>query len=241
MDDDDAAELARLRERAYGRSADIAGDPAALARLRELEVRASETPADAEATAEPSAESPATEPAELQQAPAGPQAPATDPERPYGAPAHWPRWATGLGLVACAGALVVGTAAITLSLPRETPRYPDAERVTTLTQLEAWPPESDSDSRRYTDFRGFSVFATVVGTPADPNPVRCLSIVSPQEAAQPDIGETLSTCGAGPFPVAVTAVVSDLSPEAAKDAYALGTAINFTLGENGVEVWVAAR
>ncbi|MDQ1125754.1 hypothetical protein QE428_000787 [Microbacterium sp. SORGH_AS 505] len=234
MDDDDAAELARLRERAYGRSADIAGDAAAVARLRELEAREAERPAEGP-PAEDAADAPETAPA------AETTAPDVDPERPYGAPRRWPRWATNLGLVASAAALVAGTVAITLSIPREAPRYPDAEQVATLTQLEAWPPESDSNSRRYADFRGFSVFATVVGTPADPNPVRCLSIVSPQEAAQPEVGETLSTCGAGPFPVAVTAVVSDLSPEAAKDAYALGTAINFTLGESGVEVWVAAR
>ncbi|MFL0565342.1 hypothetical protein ACH0CG_06270 [Microbacterium sp. 179-I 1D1 NHS] len=238
MDDDDAAELDRLRERAYGRSADIAGDAAAVARLRELEAREARGPDEGPpAEAAPAA---AADPPEAAST-AEETDPDIDPERPYGAPRRWPRWATNLGVLASAAALVAGTVAITLSIPREAPRYPDAERVATLTQLEAWPPESDSDSRRYADFRGFSVFATVVGTPADPNPVRCLSIVSPQEAAQPEVGETLSTCGAGPFPVAVTAVVSDLSPEAAKDAYALGTAINFTLGESGVEVWVAAR
>ena len=37
--DDDVAELAQLRRRAYGPGADIGADPAALARLDELETR----------------------------------------------------------------------------------------------------------------------------------------------------------------------------------------------------------
>ncbi|CAL4861074.1 hypothetical protein [Microbacterium sp. MM2322] len=235
MDDDDAAELARLRERAYGRTADIAEDAAALQRLRELEAQAAHAASDASTidVAAEAATSPEPEPA--------PPPDDADDERPYGAPRRWPRWAAGAALTGSAAALVAGTVAITLAIPRDEPRYAEAVQVTTLTSLVPWPPENDSDSRRYADFRGFSVFANTVGTPADPNPVRCLSIVSPEEAAEPTIGETLSACGAGPFPVSVTAVISTLSPPAAQEAYDLGTAVNFTLGEAGVEVWVARR
>lgn len=239
MDDDAAAELARLRERAYGRSADIAGDAAALARLRELEARAVRAPSVA-----PGADD------EDESAPDAPGPAETDPpgaltggdaERPYLTPRRWPRWVRPAAVAVGAVGLVAATAAVTLSIPRDVPRYPNATEVTRLSELVPLRPQNDSDSRRYADFRGFSVFTNTVGTPADPNPVRCLSIVSPEEAADPTIGETLSTCGAGPFPVAVTAVVSSLSPPAARQAYAPGTAINFTLGESGVEVWVADR
>ncbi|EZP29124.1 hypothetical protein [Microbacterium oleivorans] len=225
MDDDAAAELARLRERAYGRTADIAGDAPAMRRLRELEARL--VPAAA-----PPIEEPQPDPA--------PDADVV-PGVPVARAPRWRRWVMGAAVLVGAAALVAGTVAVTLSIPRDVPRYPDAMRVATLDTLEPWPPQSDSASRRHEDFRGFSVFTNTVGTSADPNPVRCLSVVSPDEAADPTVGETFSACGAGPFPVSVTTVVSSLSPQAAQDAYAPGTAINFTLGEDGVEVWVIDR
>ena len=111
MDDDDAAELARLRERAYGRTADIAEDAAALQRLRELEAQAAHAASDASTidVAAEAATSPEPEPA--------PPPDDADDERPYGAPRRWPRWAAGAALTGSAAALVAGTVAITLAIP----------------------------------------------------------------------------------------------------------------------------
>ncbi|MFS0734854.1 hypothetical protein ABC304_05410 [Microbacterium sp. 1P10UB] len=65
--DDDAAELARLRRRAYGPDADIAADPVALARLDELEQAARPQPEpvrvpDPSPTAEGAAPAPLSDP-----------------------------------------------------------------------------------------------------------------------------------------------------------------------------------
>ncbi|OAH50240.1 hypothetical protein [Microbacterium oleivorans] len=227
MDDDEAAELARLRERAYGRTPDIAGDAAALARLRELEARAArrDVPAGDDAAA-PEEVAPV--------APAEPAAEAPPRERPR---RRAPRWLVAAGAVVAAAVLVTATVAITRAVPEDTPRYPGAERVATLAVIDGGSaPEDSSAGRRYSDFRGYSVFAFTASNVDRPD-VECLSVVSPAEAAD----DSLSVCGSAPFPVAVTAVVSEQSPDAARAAYPLGTALNFTLTGAGVEVWVGSR
>lgn len=227
MDDDEAAELARLRERAYGRTPDIAGDAAALARLRELQTRAARRDAPAgDDTGAGDEVAPA--------APAAFAAEAPPRERPR---RRAPRWLVAAGAVVAAAVLVTATVAITRTIPEDTPRYPGAERVATLAVIDGGSaPEDSSAGRRYSDFRGYSVFAFTASNVDRPD-VECLSVVSPAEAAD----DSLSVCGSAPFPVAVTAVVSEQSPDAARAAYPLGTALNFTLTGAGVEVWVGSR
>lgn len=221
MDDDEAAELARLRERAYGRTPDIAGDAAAVARLRELEERAAprETVED-------------DSPDAVVEAPTPDEPPAPEPTR-----RRTPRWLVTVGAVVAAGVLVAATVAITRAVPEETTRYPGAERVMTLAVIDGGGAQANASAgRRYEDFRGFSVFAFTATSPNRPD-AECLSIVSPQESAD----DSLSTCGAAPFPVTVTTVISEQSPDAARASYRPGSVINFTLTSAGVEVWVAAR
>lgn len=230
MDDDEAAELARLRERAYGRTPDIAGDAAALARLRELEIRAARR--DAPAGDDTGAEDEVTPAAPAAAEPAAAEAPPQDRPR-----RRAPRWLVAAGAVVAAAVLVTSTVAITRAVPDDTPRYPGAERVATLAVIDGGSaPEDSSAGRRYSDFRGYSVFAFTASNVDRPD-VECLSVVSPAEAAD----DSLSVCGSAPFPVAVTAVVSEQSPDAARAAYPLGTALNFTLTGAGVEVWVGSR
>ncbi|MFI8632793.1 hypothetical protein ACIGEP_09385 [Microbacterium sp. NPDC077663] len=227
MDDDEAAELTRLRERAYGRTPDIADDAAALARLRELEDRALRResaepfPGDAAPADEPAVEDP----------------PVGQTPTPVAAPRRAPRWLVALGAVVAAAVLVAATVAITQAVPDETTRYSGAERATTLSVIDGGGAQANASAgRRYVDFRGYSVFAFTATSPDRPN-AECLSIVSPQEAAD----DSLSTCGAAPFPVSVTTVVSEQSPDAARASYRLGTVLNFTLTSAGVEVWVSER
>lgn len=225
MDEDEAAEIARLRERAYGRTPDIAGDADAIRRLRELEARAApreaaEPPAPPVADPAPAAEEEGD----------GPAAPAVPRRR-------LPRWAVAAGAIVAAAALVTATALITTAVPDAAPRYPSAAKVATLSVIDGGSAqEQASAGRRYADFRGFSVFA-FTATAEDRPDVECLSIVSPEEAAD----DSLSTCGAAPFPVSVTTVISERSPAAARATYPTGTTLNFTLTTSGVEVWVAER
>ncbi len=233
MDDDEAAELARLRERAYGRTPDIAGDAAALARLRELEARAArrDAPAGDDAAAREEV-APAEPAASAASERAAAEAPPQDRPR-----RRAPGWLVAAGAVVAAAVLVTATVAITRAVPEDTPRYPGAERVATLAVIDGGSaPEDSSAGRRYSDFRGYSVFAFTASNVDRPD-VECLSVVSPAEAAD----DSLSVCGSAPFPVAVTAVVSEQSPDAARAAYPLGTALNFTLTGAGVEVWVGSR
>src|SRR5688500_17890356 len=82
MDDHPVDELRMLRERAYGPDADIGLDPAALARLNELEGRAAAVPVEASVLSpgiagdespaiQPSAEAPFAEPELTDDPPAG--------------------------------------------------------------------------------------------------------------------------------------------------------------------------
>ncbi|MGA6128680.1 MULTISPECIES: hypothetical protein [unclassified Microbacterium] len=230
MDDDEAAELARLRERAYGRTPDIAEDAAALARLRELETRAARRDAPAGDDTGAGDEVAPAAPAASERAAA--EAPPQERSR-----RRAPRWLVAAGAVVAAAALVTATVAIRRAVTEDTPRYPGAERVATLAVIDGGSaPEDSSAVRRYSDFRGYSVFAFTAGNVDRPD-VECLSVVSPAEAAD----DSLSVCGSAPFPVAVTAVVSEQSPDAARVAYPLGTALNFTLTGAGVEVWVGSR
>ncbi|MEW1834718.1 hypothetical protein [Microbacterium sp. NPDC079995] len=227
MDDDEAAELARLRERAYGRTPDIAGDTAALARLRELEERALRG-----ATMEQVVDDPAlpVEDATVEDSEVATALPVEPPRRA-------PRWVLLVGATVAAVVLIAATVAITRAVPEEKTRYPGAERVTTLAVIDGGGAQANASAgRRYADFRGYSVFAFTATSPDRPN-AECMSIVSPQESAD----ESLSTCGAAPFPVTVTTVVSEQSPDAARTSYRSGTVINFTLTNAGVEVWVAER
>lgn len=106
----DEGELERLRRRAYGPAADIAGDPAALARLQELERASGDAPRFAPGDAPHEAEdAPVTGPAP-ESDPLSPARPAEAPslaERDAARPAApTPRWITRGGAIGSAVALV---------------------------------------------------------------------------------------------------------------------------------------
>lgn len=240
MNAEDAAELRSLRERAYGRHPDIADDPAAVGRLRELERRAapvreklaavSAPPADTVDTAAVAADTPAAEDDED-------DAPSADAEP---APRRLPRALRLAAIVVGAVALIAATAGITVTatgwVRDAAPRYPGAIAAGTLVAVDDGADSASDEpvgNRRFEDFRGFSVF---VYRTADGSDYQCLSIVSPAQATDPSVGQTLSGCGMPPFPTSVTLMIGDRSPRPARDTLADGTVVNFTLTEEGVEV-----
>jgi hypothetical protein len=238
MNAEEAAELRSLRERAYGRHPDIAEDPAALWRLRELERRA--TPAR-EKPAAPPPPIPPEEPADAATVTTAAEAEDTPPESvPEGPPRRLPRILRGAAIVVGVVALVAATAGITATVTGmvrdAAPLYPGATVAETLVAVEegaAGSGDEPAGNRRFEDFRGFSVF---VYRTADGSDYQCLSIVSPAQATDPSVGQTLSGCGTPPFPTSVTVMIGDRSPRPARDALADGTVVNFTLTEDGVEV-----
>lgn len=117
--DDDVAELAALRRRAYGPDADIHGDPAAVARLEELEtrVRLHRAPADLEPdpAAEPDTVAAATEPTAATAAIEPAAVIVTGPDAPG------PRFRRRTALVAGIAAAAVVIAALVAGQPASAP------------------------------------------------------------------------------------------------------------------------
>ncbi|WP_438354431.1 hypothetical protein [Microbacterium sp. CJ88] len=149
--DDDAAELARLRRRAYGPDADIDRDPSALARLIELEdaVRA---PAASAAEAAPTggaAEAAAPvlvdrepDPRGFVEVPEGAVAAA-------GAASARPRWHTALVAVVAAAAVVLAAAGATRTTDASSPaRSVDPAPTVSITPLGAGSPFAGDPTTR---------------------------------------------------------------------------------------------
>ncbi|QKJ18145.1 hypothetical protein [Microbacterium hominis] len=233
MDEGSLVELRALRERAYGRDADI-DDPADLERLRELEERsrasvavAAERPGDTTGASAPAAPAPA--------APA-PAAPAKGEETPAATAASpGPRrrrawwWALSLVVTAVTASLVTAwllapdARVASLEIDRETP----------------WPThvlgDRVSNSAVYEPFHGVSPIAVFEGPQA---PAPCLYLVTWFAGG----AEFLSrgSCTVGGFPATVALTVDASSPDELRDAFGLGTSVQFVLDEARVSVYVDA-
>ncbi|GAA5036448.1 hypothetical protein ACFQRL_09405 [Microbacterium fluvii] len=246
-------ELSALRERAYGPSADIHADPAAMARLASLEasLRAdavADAAADATGQAQPddSADSPdvTSSPADrrLDQqtvgataadaaapdsgAPALAAEPDTSPRRPRRALV----WAASIVVAALVGA---GATLGVQSLM--------SGRVAVLGVEEGaeWPTEyfgsATDDSRVFTEFHGLSVAA--VDQPGIEGVTVCLYVLDERGV---DSQMMTAGCAAGSFPASASLVVTGDSPDELTEAFEAGTALLFVLEGDRVEVFASA-
>jgi len=246
MDPDDAHELDRLRARAYGPRADITSDPAALARLRELEDRersttappsTEPTPPRADADAEPGdeAEQPDAEP--------------TPPRPPF----LRSRRRVGIAALAMAAAIALTSAVTAAAVGSLT-----VDGSSGIAQTDALTPDPSAElgasgylgfdpeqTRGFADYYGLTVFSGVSQIDSDGNRSDCLIVLNTEEARDGGSsrssprGVRFGSCGAGPFPAAVKFVVSASFPEPFRTRYPVGTAIQFVLDEDEVGVYAA--
>jgi len=242
MEDATGAELATLRSRAYGPDADIAGDAAALARLRALEASARDadsvsdepTPEPAPAAVEDAAVADAS--VEGSSASATSAAPVWTPPR-IGR-ALLIGWAASLVAVAVAvGALVFGLASV-----RPVSTDVGARQVAALqTRV------TDADlgeSVAFLDqaialyrYEGLLVAVLDKGV-LDPEKL-CL-LVAPEGELVGDGGTWFASgCTAGPFRASASIMVGDRSPDGLRAAFADGTALQFVWDGSVVGVFAA--
>lgn len=270
MDNGAAAELRALRLRAYGPDADIDADPAARARLGELEAAeraermplvAAGAPASAFTDATPRPlPPPAVDAAgaarSLDARHGAPRTTVTSTTTTAPAPDARRRrfvlaltWAGSLALVATvAVALTAAFSARTALLGPATADDAGIRHVTTL----ALDPDSDVADElgmggfggeppvTYEPYLGFTPISGAWGPPGDQQ--TCVTLVSVPEDPGPDepgIEWSFSGCGAGPFAASLQFTVETSSPEAVKAAHPVGTALQFVLQGETVEVFAA--
>ena len=247
MDHEWSDELRMLRARAYGRAADILDDPAALARLRELEGRAQTpdpaatdadpAPAATDAAPAPAATDPAPVPAATDAAPVAAasvsDASATsavgtgdEPEKRHRR--IWP-W-----LVAVGGAgLVVGAV-----LATAIPALPGNRVAVLATASEA---EWNSDlfgpmqdgSVVFEDFRDLTVVEVrnAWGQPEDDRSTTCVFVYSDQGMML-----TMGCAGEG-FPPTASFTVTSTASEGLRAEFPEGTSLRFVVDESEASVY----
>ncbi|WP_270353297.1 hypothetical protein [Microbacterium testaceum] len=255
-------ELAALRRRAYAPDGDIAADPAAMARLVELEERAAAASVpDARAAAVP-----APTPAPDADAEAGPADPSAQGERPDelepDAPAEparhprsrfrMPRPRRSTVVLLTAAALVVGCAVTALVVVQRVQTDPLQVGATQIARLAPDPdfPVPSSFARgvtgkvtAYEEFQGFRVvsypsFETGEGAS------QCLTVWQPALLSEVGNGTSydgrylLFACGAGVFPASATLLLGADSPEKRNSDLPAGTALQFVYDAAADEVVV---
>ncbi|MGC5221436.1 hypothetical protein ACPW96_02425 [Micromonospora sp. DT81.3] len=237
-------ELRMLRARAYGPSADIGNDPAALERLRALEELAragSESPPDAAGGG--------AEPARVTtQAPAAPVEPiasaAEDPLRgsPEAPETPAPRSRRLSRRIAAVWAISVVVAAavaaaVTFAVASITPvsRDPDARQIATLRAEPGVDLPGDffglGVETVVFEFYGLTIVRTDGGVFSN-GTGECLTVVATQDIDpdSPSInGPVYYGCRAGGFPATVQLDVDATTPSALRDRVAQGSALLFVL------------
>lgn len=253
-------ELRLLRERAYGPGADIHDDPVALARLRELEEAGARTdaapsqpggseppfsesvspdPASPEPAASAAAE--ADEPVDVEPADPGGISRDSAEDAPPARPAPISRRLAWLWAASVVVALVVG-AAITMATSSL-----GGNRVAVLaeTDVSEWPTEMFGDAqegaRVFEAFHGVRVLVVpnLWGSPTAG--LTCLFIVRAEEDAEStqQPGEILTTgCGGGAFAPAASFAVTEGSPDALREHYAVGTGVRVVVEGDEAHVFV---
>lgn len=249
MDADEAHELERLRARAYGPRADIADDPAALARLRELEDRErsrQSEPVPAPTTgvaAHTDAEADATDlTVESAAEPALPRPPLLRSRRRVVIAAL--SVAGAVAVASAVTAVAVGSTVVdgTSGIARSDSLTPDPGAELGASGYLGFDPER---TRGFSDYYGLTVFSGVSQIDSEGNESTCLIVLNTEEARGDGSSPSSSprvrfgSCGAGPFPAAVKFVVSASFPEPFRARYPVGTAIQFVLDEDEVGVYAA--
>jgi len=256
-------ELRELRARAYGPSADIDHDPAALQRLHELEARHGAPPAasvgvpgsPAQVGPEPEAPAVASRPAESSRSEeASPSDDATDepspaipvgPTRPRRRPSGraWALWSlTVLG----AGALAAG---LTYSMTSA----PPVEASSGAPLIDTLDPDPFVDvpdgwfgagpSSLAFEYYGLTLFETSGGYSGAGD---CFSVVGTDQlpAADADTndwsisGMMYSGCRAGAFPATVQFVIDSSAPPQLRDRFPAGSALQFVFDGDRMGVFL---
>jgi hypothetical protein len=263
MDEGVAAELRALRVRAYAPGGDIADDPAALARLAELEAREREDrmphahapEPDPEPVrppiidgipdlATPRSDDPRADESQTDKSrddDAGPTAPRARRLRPLLI------WAGSLVAVAVVSVGITAFATAR-SASTATALPPDAgvSHVTTLLPTGEEIPDfmrpygDELEAESYESFLGLSVFRAVDTWQEGGNV--CLSVARLDDPTSGDTsrsGSYYQGCSAGAFPAAVSFIVWDDQPEELLERYPVGTALQFVLTDAGVDVFVS--
>ncbi|GAA3020060.1 spermidine/putrescine ABC transporter permease [Microbacterium dextranolyticum] len=257
MDATSRDELAALRRRAYGPFADIAADPVATARLRELEERArtDRAPGPSTATADVVGEAP--DAAALLRASIGlptvpldadePDAPTVPDSRDAVAAGRRPvaapwivAWAASMLVVAVlVGGLVWGLA----SIP-PVAGSAGGRQIATLTekaevpeQVLTWVPGGEAEGFA---FEGLIVIPTAAGLGMSSAGAPCLLIVPSQGYGSDGsvTGEVFWGCQAGSFPATAQFMVGPQSPSALRERFPDGTALKFVLDGERIGVFV---
>jgi hypothetical protein len=245
MDDATRAELADLQARAYGPAADIAADPAALARLHELEARArggapassvpaAPVPRDPTAPIRPVASFPTPSPA------AGP---ASEPVQDAAAPTRRRRLVRVLWPASVVVAAAVTAGAGWGIAGAGEPRLREVDRVQLST--DAVPATVMGDTNQglsAANFHGLTVLTSKdsFGTPG----VDCLTVFQLTQADNGEVivdGPMYTGCSAGVLPAVVQLAVGGASPEGLRALYPMGTGLRFVLDGEEVRVMVADR
>jgi len=263
MNDDTLIELRALQARAYGPEADIAQDPAALRRLRELEerrrlgrARAGEEHAAAIVDPEPG---PAPSPPPASATAPGLPAEPPSPEPADDAPAERPRATRSLSKgvrvmwamsVVAAAAIAAGVAhGLTKIAPVSTshgaPQIATLEPVPGVTLPTGWMGAGPSSA--VYEFYGLTIFE-VSGWAMGPSGGgdECISVLRTDQLPQEDVdavssysfsGAVYSGCRVGSFPATVNIDVDTESPREVRDRFPDG-ALQFVMDGDRIGVFL---
>ncbi len=247
MDADHGSELECLRARAYGPNADIAGDPAAVARLRELEdrerMRTAPLEAEAETEADPGDDADAPQP---------------DPEPEEAEPAPRRPLLRSRRRVWVAAVAVAGVVALTSAATAAGVSVTAVDRTAGIAQTDTLTADPDAQlgsagylgfdpeqTRGFADYYGLTVFSGVSQIDSEGNQAECLIALDTSEVREADSprsaprGIRVGGCGAGPFPASVEFIVTSSFPEPFRARYPVGTAMQFVLDDGNVGVFSA--
>ncbi|MDF2047525.1 hypothetical protein P2P98_15265 [Microbacterium sp. Kw_RZR3] len=250
MDADHGSELERLRARAYGPNADIGGDPAAVARLRELEdlERMRTAPLEAETEADPDGVADVPR--------ADPEPEETEPEETEPTPRRpilRSRRRVWVAALAVAGIVALTSAATAAGVS-----FTAVDRTSGIAQTDTLTADPDAElgsagylgldpeqTRGFADYYGLTVFSGVAQIDSEGNQAECLIALNTTEVRDADSprsaprGTRFGGCGAGPFPASVEFIVTSSFPEPFRARYPVGTAMQFVLDDGDVGVFSA--
>lgn len=258
MSDDD--ELRALRARAYGRDADIDGDPAALARLRAMEaeaapirvmpVRAIEPPRAVEpppASASPGVEVVADA---LPEVPEHVEAPPLADD--MGAEARHPSLSRLRALfsprpslpwlllgAACVALAAFGAATISSAVQQVDARLVGEIAVDPDASWPEWFGEAGPDSALFEEFAGLTIVRGLEWLPTDDSDASCIVAIETTELLNDSGGFQIAgwACEAGSFPATLRFEVGSSQPQELRDRFGDGTGIEMIMRGDRIEVF----
>lgn len=242
MSPEAAEELRALRVRAYGPHADIQNDPAALDRLRELELRrkavSSTVTNDPKTPAAQASEQPSSSVIDVVAVPQIPSRASTRSRLPL-------LWGASVLVAVLVAILATGlTSRAFIGLTEAGSQQADATEVARLSV----DPGVDlpqflggAGAQAFTEFHGLRLVLAPDGYMGEYND-ECLwlAMSADFENATDDSysGQMFTGCGANVFPATVAVKVTSDMPEELRDDFPEGTALQFVLESEGPEVVV---